>query len=85
MYDPIAMGKCKRPIGDVVIYIENIYDCDDGTGALLLINEWRQFQLPTWKVIQKVVNSKYIVDGSNIWNRDELEEMEFIYTQIGEK
>ena len=27
----------------------------------------------------------YIVDGRNIWNRAELEEMGFIYSRIGEK
>lgn len=85
VFDPIAMSECKRRIGDVVIYTENIYDCADGSDALLLMTEWRQFRLPTWKVIQKVMNGKYIVDGRNIWNRDELEEMGFSYTRIGEK
>mgnify|MGYP002607930272 FL=1 len=85
VFDPIAMMECKRRIGDVVIYTENIYDCADGSDALLLMTEWRQFRLPTWKVIQKVMNGKYIVDGRNIWNRDELEEMGFSYTRIGEK
>ena len=49
------------------------------------MTEWRQFRLPTWNVIQKVMNGKYIVDGRNIWNRVELEEMGFVYTRIGEK
>ena len=49
------------------------------------MTEWRQFRLPTWNVIQKVMTDKYIVDGRNIWNRVELEEMGFSYTRIGEK
>lgn len=85
VFDPIAMSECKRRIGDVVIYTENIYDCADRADALLLMTEWRQFRLPTWKVIQKVMNGKCIVDGRNIWNRDELEKMGFSYTRIGEK
>lgn len=85
VFDPIAMPECKRRIGERVTYTENLYDCADGADALLLMTEWRQFRLPTWKVIQKVMNDKYIVDGRNIWNRNELEEMEFKYTRIGEK
>lgn len=41
--------------------------------------------LPTWNVIMKVMTDKYIVDGRNIWNRAELEELGFSYTRIGEK
>jgi len=85
VFDPIAMPECKRRIGDVVTYTENLYDCADGADALLLMTEWRQFRLPTWNVIQKVMTDKYIVDGRNIWNRVELEEMGFSYTRIGEK
>jgi UDPglucose 6-dehydrogenase len=85
VFDPIAMYECKRRIGEVVIYTENLYDCVDGADALLLMTEWRQFRLPTWNVIQKVMTDKYIVDGRNIWNRAELEEMGFIYSRIGEK
>lgn len=83
VFDPIAMPECKRRIGDVVIYTENLYDCAVGAEALLLMTEWRQFRLPTWNVIQKVMNGKYIVDGRNIWNRVELEEMGFVYTRLG--
>ena len=85
VFDPIAMPECRRRIGEVVIYTENLYDCADGADALLLMTEWRQFRLPTWSVIQKVMTDKYIVDGRNIWNRAELEEMGFNYTRIGEK
>ena len=85
VFDPIAMPECKRRIGNVVTYTENLYDCADGADALLLMTEWRQFRLPTWNVIQKVMTDKYIVDGRNIWNRVELEEMGFSYTRIGEK
>lgn len=85
VFDPIAMSECKCRIGEVVTYTENLYDCADGADALLLMTEWRQFRLPTWNVIQKVMTDKYIVDGRNIWNRAELEEMGFSYTRIGEK
>lgn len=85
VFDPIAMPECKRRIGDVVTYTENLYDCADGVDALLLLTEWRQFRLPTWNVICKVMHGRVIVDGRNIWNREELEELGYKYTRIGEK
>lgn len=85
VFDPIAMPECKRRIGDVVTYTDNLYDCADGADVLALMTEWRQFRMPTWNVIQKVMSGRVIVDGRNIWNRDELEEMGFFYTRIGEK
>ena len=85
VFDPIAMPECKRRIGDVVTYTDNIYDCADGADAMCLMTEWRQFRLPTWNVIEKVMPGRVIVDGRNIWNRAELEEMGYKYTRIGEK
>ena len=85
VFDPIAMVECKRRIGDAVTYTENLYDCADGADALALMTEWRQFRMPTWNVIQKVMKGRVIVDGRNIWNRQELEDIGYLYTRIGEK
>lgn len=85
VFDPVAMQECRRRIGDSVTYTENIYDCVDGADAIALMTEWRQFRMPSWNVIKKVMNGNLIVDGRNIWNRDELEELGFVYTRIGEK
>ena len=85
VFDPIAMAECKRRIGDVVTYTENLYDCADGADALVLMTEWRQFRMPTWNVIQKVMKGCVVVDGRNIWNRQELEDIGSLYTRIGEK
>lgn len=85
VFDPIAMAECKRRIGDVVAYTENLYDCADGADALVLMTEWRQFRMPTWNVIQKVMKGCVVVDGRNIWNRQELEDIGYLYTRIGEK
>ena len=85
VFDPIANEECKRRIGDVVTYCENIYDTADGADAFLLMTEWRQFRMPTWNVIKKVMKGNVVVDGRNIYNREELETLGFVYTRIGEK
>jgi len=85
VFDPIAMDECKRRIGDTVTYCKNMYDAADGADVFALMTEWRQFRMPSWNVIQKVMTGNVIVDGRNIYDRQELEEMRFVYTRIGEK
>lgn len=85
VFDPIAMDECKRRIGDVVTYCKDMYDAADGADVFALMTEWRQFRMPSWNVIQKVMTGNVIVDGRNIYDRQELEKMGFKYTKIGEK
>ncbi len=85
VFDPIAMDECKRRIGDVVTYCTNMYDAADGADVFALMTEWRQFRMPSWNVIKKVMTGNVIVDGRNIYDRQELEENGFVYTRIGEK
>jgi UDPglucose 6-dehydrogenase len=85
VFDPIAMDECKRRIGNTVTYCENMYDAADGADVFALMTEWRQFRMPSWNVIKKVMTGNIVVDGRNIYDRAELEEQGFIYTRIGEK
>jgi UDPglucose 6-dehydrogenase len=85
VFDPIAMDECRRRIGDTVTYCKNIYDAADGADVFALLTEWRQFRMPSWNVIKKVMAGNIVVDGRNIYDRAELEELGFVYTRIGEK
>ena len=85
VFDPIAMDECKRRIGDSVFYAKNMYDAADGADVFALMTEWRQFRMPSWNVVQKVMNGNIVVDGRNIYDRQELEDMGFVYTRIGEQ
>ena len=85
VFDPIAMDECKRRIGDVVTYCTNMYDAADGADVFALMTEWHQFRMPSWNVIKKVMKDHVVIDGRNIYDRQELEENGFVYTRIGEK
>ena len=83
VFDPIAMEECKRRIGNVVTYCKNMYDAADGADVFALMTEWRQFRMPSWNVIKKVMSGNLIIDGRNIYDRSEIEEQGFVYTRIG--
>lgn len=83
VYDPIAMNECKRRVGDKVIYCKDMYEAALDTDALLLVTEWKQFRMPSFAVLAKTMNHKVIIDGRNIYDKDELTESGFTYYKIG--
>ena len=84
VFDPIAMDECRRRIGDSVVYCKDMYDTANGADVFALMTEWRQFRMPSWNVIRKVMAGNVIIDGRNIYDRSELEEQGFVYSRIGE-
>ena len=83
VYDPIAMNECKRRIGDKVVYATDMYDAVLDADALLLVTEWKEFRMPSWGVVKKTMRQAVVVDGRNIYEKSELQELEFEYYSIG--
>ena len=83
VYDPIAMGECKRRIRDKVIYCKDMYDAVVDADALLLVTEWKEFRMPSFAVLEKTMAGKVIVDGRNIYDKEEVAEHGFVYYKIG--
>lgn len=83
VYDPVAMDECRRRIGDTVSYARDMYDATMDADALALLTEWKQFRLPSWRVVHKAMRGNIVVDGRNIYDAAELGEEGFIYKCIG--
>lgn len=83
VFDPIAIDECKRRIGDKVIYGSDMYDATLDADALLLVTEWREFRFPNFAILSKVMRERVIIDGRNIYDRNELEQNDFTYYKIG--
>lgn len=83
VFDPIAMDECKRRIGDRVVYATDMYDAALDADALLLLTEWKQFRLPSWKVIEKSMKQPVVIDGRNIYDAEDMKELGFDYCCIG--
>lgn len=82
-YDPVAMNEAKRKVGDEIEYAKDIYDAVMDTDALLVVTEWKEFRMPSWGVIKKLMLTPLVLDGRNIYDPGELEEHGFIYHCIG--
>lgn len=82
-YDPAAMQECKRRIGDSIYYARDMYDAVLDADALMLVTEWKEFRLPSWAVIKKTMAQQIVLDGRNIYDKKEMEELGFVYSCIG--
>lgn len=83
VFDPVAMEECERRIGNVVTYATDMYDAALNADALLLITEWKQFRLPSWGVLKKTMNKPLLIDGRNIYDKEEIKGLGFDYYCIG--
>lgn len=83
VYDPIAMDECRRRIGEKVYYGGDMYDAADGADALLLVTEWKEFRLPSWSILKRIMRQPLVLDGRNIYEPSELLAAGFTYNKIG--
>ena len=83
VYDPAAMDEAKNVFGDKIEYSTDIYDAANNAEAIILVTEWKEFRLPNWNVLSKIMKKHIVLDGRNIYNADELANNGFMYSCIG--
>lgn len=89
VYDPIAMNECRRILGDKVAYCNDMYEAATDAHAVILVTEWKEFRVPAWHTIRKLMattandDNPVIIDGRNIYDRPELESEGFTYLALG--
>lgn len=69
VYDPIAMHEAKRHLGNSVVYAQDIYDCSLDADAIFHITEWKEFRMPSWQTLLKVVKTPLMIDGRNVFDK----------------
>ncbi len=82
-YDPEAMDNVKTQLGDNIIYADNPYDALKGADALMIMTEWPVFRTPDFDVIKKELKEPLILDGRNLYDVEQMKELEFTYFSIG--
>ena len=82
-YDPIAMAEAQRRIDGKGLYAKDKYDSVVDADALVLVTEWKEFRMPSWNAIKKLMRVPLVIDGRNIYDKAELAENGFTYYSIG--
>lgn len=84
-YDPKAVHEAKVCYlkGVPVTYVDSKYEALKDADALLLLTEWKEFRMPDFVEIAKLLKEKVIFDGRNQYNAFDLPSKGFEYIQIG--
>lgn len=82
-FDPVAMDEAKRRYGNKIAFARDMYEAAIDADAIVLMTEWKQFRVPSWKVIKRTMRGNVVVDGRNIYDPTELTEEGLVYRCIG--
>jgi UDPglucose 6-dehydrogenase len=82
-HDPVAMIEAYKTFKDRIVLTEDSYEALKGADAMAVVTEWNEFRTPDFQLMKKLMKSPVIFDGRNIFNREELRKMGFIYYGIG--
>ncbi|HYA86799.1 MAG TPA: nucleotide sugar dehydrogenase, partial [Nitrospirota bacterium] len=84
-HDPVAMKEARKIFKNRINYMERDYEALQGADALAVVTEWSEFRTPDFKKIKKLLNKPVIFDGRNIYTKEELRKLGFVYYGIGRK
>ncbi|MDR1666547.1 MAG: UDP-glucose/GDP-mannose dehydrogenase family protein [Bacteroidales bacterium] len=84
-YDPVAMKEAGKRISAPVVYCKDKYEAAIDADAIMLVTEWTDFRMPSWPVIKKTLKHPLIIDGRNIYDKNELSENGLTCLGIGRK
>lgn len=84
-YDPVSIHEAKRVLGDKIVYANDQYEACCDVDALIIVTEWSEFRIPNFKILSKLLKTKIIFDGRNIYDLEEMTELGFTYFSIGRK
>jgi UDPglucose 6-dehydrogenase len=81
-YDPAGMDQAKHELPDIT-YCEDPYAVAKGADALVIVTEWRQFRALDLKRLKREMATPVIVDLRNIYRREDMEALGFMYESVG--
>jgi len=60
-----------------------MYEAAVDADALILVTEWKEFRLPAWQVVERVMRTPVLFDGRNIYDKKEFAGTRIEYHCIG--
>ncbi len=82
VYDPAAMPRAKAVLNSVV-YCKDAYQAARGADALVIVTDWNEFQHLDLERIRGLMRRPVVVDGRNIYDRETMRALGFVYKGIG--
>ena len=81
-YDPIVKEK-PQTLSEKVILSKDVYEAIKDSDLLILATEWDEFKNLDYTKIKNLMANHIIIDGRNLFNKEELQKLGFKYVGIG--
>ena len=88
LYDPEAMKNMKSVFPEdspSLVFTDNPYDAVKDANATLIVTEWDEFKNLDLHKVKKLVANPIIIDGRNVFDSKEVNQLGFEYYSIGRK
>ncbi|MEK6615159.1 MAG: UDP-glucose/GDP-mannose dehydrogenase family protein [Bacteroidota bacterium] len=82
-YDPEAMNNVKKVYTGKIHFGKDHYEVLKGADALVICTEWSVFRTPDFDKMKKLMKGKIIFDGRNLYSKEQMKELGFVYSSIG--
>lgn len=85
LYDPVAMDNAKKVLKSHknLIWCKSEVHAAEGSDAIALLTEWKQFRLLNFDPIKRKMNGAVFFDGRNQYHPHEMQKKGFKYIGIG--
>ena len=82
VHDPKAMDKA-RPILKNATYVDDMNAVANGCDAIVIATEWDEFKKLDLERARKSLTHPIMFDGRNLFDREEMERLGWIYKSVG--
>ncbi len=81
-FDPVALENLGKEM-PAVVHAADMYAALEGADALVVATEWAEFRSPDWEWVAKLLPSKLIFDGRNLYRSQAMDQLGFSYYSVG--
>ena len=75
------MDEARHRLGDSIEYAEDIYDTVRDADVLFHVTEWKEYRMPDWDKIRRLMKTPLLIDGRGVFDKTELQGI--TYLRIG--
>jgi UDPglucose 6-dehydrogenase len=81
-FDPVALENLGKDLPQAE-HAADMYDALEGADALVIATEWNEFRTPDFGRVAKLMPSRLIFDGRNLFRRETMAGHGFAYYSVG--
>jgi UDPglucose 6-dehydrogenase len=82
-FDPVALENVRAEMGPGVKLLDDMYECAKGADALVVSTDWDEFKSPDLSRLGKLLKSKVVFDGRNLYRLQQMADEGFTYYSVG--